>query len=1502
MGIRRPLFQLCHWLVCLTLVGGLFPVMAAQAAPGPGTTHRQYVESEADFMNPERGFEFDFDPSLPQYEAAKSREAGYSIAFWNIDLEAFRSAPLDAAFLDGLEQGFVQVRQAGIKVQMNFAYGTTGQDAPKETVLGHIEQLKPLLTGNADVIVSAQAGFIGAFGAWTSSSNDLADPATARLIVQALLDALPDNRMIQIPWHVSKESLYPNNNTPLQPAEAFSGSDRARIGYFNNTFLNDSYAAGVKQYIADDTRFTPIGGQTGPNPPRSDAVNAIPEMAAMHYSYLYAGWHPAVYQAWKDQGKYEEIGKRLGYRFVLDEAGWTSGFRPGRTATIELDVRNVGFAAMFNPRPVYLVLDGAAGRFDIPLEGIDPRRWSPGETTPITAEFQVPAAVPPGEYKLALWMPDEDARIQARPEYAVRLANENVWDAIKGYNVLADQVTVLAPEQNSAPVVTDAAYAVWENTAVNGTLPAADADGDPLTFSIVQNGQKGTATLTDAVNGMFAYTPNAGTTGTDTFTFQVHDGAAASNIGAVTVTIRSIMDIPAPGYGEYTESFEDFLNPERGFTYYFQPGDPLYEADQARALGYSIDHWNVQLDAFRSGPISQSFLDQLNSAFDKVRQAGIKVVLRFNYDFSAIGNDAPKNVVLGHLEQLKPVLTDNADVLAVMQAGFVGAWGEWHTSQNNLDQPANAVPIMEAILDALPANRMVQSRTPAKKEELFPNGGVPLQPAEAFSGSVRARIGHHNDCFVASYNDVGTYPIDAVEQWKDYVWGDTRYTPHGGETCAPSSYAHSSKAIPEMEKLHTSYLFSGWHPAVYQGWKDQGKFDEISRRLGYRLVLDNAGWTKRFRPGQTASVELNLRNVGFAAMFNERPVYIVLDGAGGRFNFPLPDADPRWWAPGEATNVTAQFQVPANVPPGDYKLALWLPDDAESIRNRPEYAVRLANEGVWDENKGYNVIAEHLAVLAPEQNTAPEAADQALQTAANTPVSGMLLASDGDSDSLTFSIVTNGQKGTAAITDAATGAFTYTPLAGQSGTDTFTFRANDGRSDSNVATVTVTIEPGAEPSNQAPVAQDGAVTTQANKAVSGAVGASDADGDTLAYSIVTNGLKGTSVILASGTFVYTPNPGATGTDTFTFRAYDGKEYSNIATVTVTIQSPSPIEGGGGQSGGDGSGTGTSGGGDGGNGVKSAAPGTLAIPAGGSGTVSLGEDISVSVPAGASDRELRIAIRKTEEEAVPANGQRKLLSAVFELENGLELNLQKPATVTVKFDASQLGRNQRVAVFRYDEAKKAWLELESVITGNQATVSLEQFGRLAVFAIDEAPSVPAMTLTDMKGHWAEQQIRQAVSDGIVDGYEDGTFKPDATVTRAEFTVLLARALQLPDGSSDLTFTDREQIGPWAADAIANAVEAGIISGYEDGSFRPDAVINRAEMAVMIARALGWKADAGVLTPFADDGTIPSWAKPFVMAAAQKGILEGREGNRFAPLDTATRAEAVVLLLRVLEAAK
>jgi hypothetical protein len=172
------------------------------------------------------------------------------------------------------------------------------------------------------------------------------------------------------------------------------------------------------------------------------------------------------------------------------------------------------------------------------------------------------------------------------------------------------------------------------------------------------------------------------------------------------------------------------------------------------------------------------------------------------------------------------------------------------------------------------------------------------------------------------------------------------------------------------------------------------------------------------------------------------------------------------------------------------------------------------------------------------------------------------------------------------------------------------------------------------------------------------------------------------------------------------------------------------------------------------------------------------------------------------------------------------------------------------------------------------------------------------ISDISGHWAEANINQTVSTGIVSGYPDGTFKPDQTVNRAEFAVMLMNALGPHGDGAARTFTDKAKIGSWAQKSVAQAVYAGIISGYEDGTFRPDTEITRPEMAVMIARALGQSSAAVSATGFADDKDIPDWAKGAVAAMKKQGIIEGKGANQFAPGDTTTRAEAVTVLLKML----
>lgn len=176
--------------------------------------------------------------------------------------------------------------------------------------------------------------------------------------------------------------------------------------------------------------------------------------------------------------------------------------------------------------------------------------------------------------------------------------------------------------------------------------------------------------------------------------------------------------------------------------------------------------------------------------------------------------------------------------------------------------------------------------------------------------------------------------------------------------------------------------------------------------------------------------------------------------------------------------------------------------------------------------------------------------------------------------------------------------------------------------------------------------------------------------------------------------------------------------------------------------------------------------------------------------------------------------------------------------------------------------------------------------------------PAIDFSDIAGHWAEDSIKNAVSKGIVRGYPDGTFGPEKAVTRAEFAVMLINALKPAANEAALTFSDTPKIATWARKSVAYAVQLGIVHGYSDGSFRPDAAITRAEMAAMIAAALGKSNPSDTATGFADDKDIPTWAKAGIAFVKQAGIVEGKGDNLFVPSDKATRAEAVTILLKML----
>ena len=397
----------------------------------------------------------------------------------------------------------------------------------------------------------------------------------------------------------------------------------------------------------------------------------------------------------------------------------------------------------------------------------------------------------------------------------------------------------------------------------------------------------------------------------------------------------------------------DIANPERGLYIQFtsqaeQNPLELNAVKQLHDQNMTLILRMYYLKTFLDRPLSDKQLEMIRNDFAIMREAGVKCILRFAYSEEIGKPDAPIDVVLEHMEQLKPIIKDNADVILTAQGGFVGAWGEWHASTNDLAEPPNAKKIVHKWLDILPPNRTVQLRTPRQKWMIL-DSKEPITAGQAFTNTPIARIGHHNDCFISSDTDVGTY--EDIENEKQYLGIETQFVPMGGETCALSKFSDTENARKEMENLHFTYLNLGYHPEVINKWKNDGFFREVKHRLGYRLSLQSFEYPPSTRPYGKIKVGLTLENTGFAAPVNPRDVVLIMVNQQDKKEFSLKiSCEPRRWLPGKPIRIEEELQLPRDMPSGIYKLYLTLPDP--TLADNPAYMIQLANPGIYDAKTG----------------------------------------------------------------------------------------------------------------------------------------------------------------------------------------------------------------------------------------------------------------------------------------------------------------------------------------------------------------------------------------------------------------------------------------------------------------------------------------------------------------------------------------------------------------------
>jgi len=435
-------------------------------------------------------------------------------------------------------------------------------------------------------------------------------------------------------------------------------------------------------------------------------------------------------------------------------------------------------------------------------------------------------------------------------------------------------------------------------------------------------------------------------------------------------------------------------NPARGLVYQqdIYLSDPstylttssLHAALSAPAnAGITLIQPMIYLDTAVSGsPLSSTDLASISSTINAIRTSSLKAVVRFAYTASSTASptEPAPHAIIAHIAQLVPLLQSASDILLTVQLGFIGAWGEgYYTFPSfgslgtiNSTQQAARNAVADALLAAVPYPIQLEMRTPAFKQALLTSTAVSVDAASAFSNETGARIGHFDDCFLASPSDEGTYREVAADGPDHvYITEESRYTVRGGETCVPTKAAlyQCKAALEALQREHWSWLHV-WNAQYTKAWKKGGCWATIQAGLGYAVGLKQGV----FEVGGQADADavgwrdVSVVNKGFASPMLEYTLEVLLvpsvlvSGSGsstdGKGNFtgyaatlPLALVDVRTWSGLAEGGMTALPDVnffasnsssPTN-DSGPFEMFWNIHDSNPTAATNPAYRIMLGN-------------------------------------------------------------------------------------------------------------------------------------------------------------------------------------------------------------------------------------------------------------------------------------------------------------------------------------------------------------------------------------------------------------------------------------------------------------------------------------------------------------------------------------------------------------------------------
>jgi hypothetical protein len=666
------------------------------------------------------------------------------------------------------------------------------------------------------------------------------------------------------------------------------------------------------------------------------------------------------------------------------------------------------------------------------------------------------------------------------------------------------------------PVAQDMSASTGEDTPINITLAASDPEGESLTYTILEVNN---ATVT--LNGNVAtYTPNAHFNGTDTFTFYANDGTSDSNTATVTMTVSAEDDEP-------------------------NTLDVATTTDEDVAV-------TVNLSAEEYDGDSYSFAIVTDVSNGTTSLNGSTVTYSPNQDFN--GEDTFTFEATDDTGRTINVATATITVNAVNDAPVANDITNQVTNENRMMQLDIALDATDVDGDALTYN--ITSTN---------NGSVTINDNIATYVPTQDWNGEDTFTYVANDGSLDsntatvTITVNSVND-APVISSSSFELDEDSTTADGIEIGHSF--VTDVDETTDGSIFSG--KVILVTAPENGSLSQI----GGTVILDVgseviSGNSVKYHPNQNyngtdsftwkandglldsniATVTITVNPVNDAPFAPDMTIDMVEDGTG-QFIISSAASDANFFRINatDIENDALTFQT-ISVNNATYVLVdnnnelAYYPNQDFNGQDTFQYTV---SDGTYESNTGTITVNISGVNDAPVTSNITQTQDEDNSEASDL----SSFTSDVDGDDLTYSIVTDATNGTTSIDGSIV---TYTPNANFHGTDSYTYKANDGTFDSNTSTVTVTVAA----INDAPVTTDISATTDENTAVNITLDATDVEGDDLTYVLVSEGNNGTAGI-TNDILTYTPNQDWYGTTTLLYKANDGTDNSNTSTVTVTV--------------------------------------------------------------------------------------------------------------------------------------------------------------------------------------------------------------------------------------------------------------------------------------------------------------------------------------------------------------